>query len=267
MNSDTGMTTGRTSSDYRIKPTLTAALIVVVIYSIYLYAMQYFSGVPYTDVAGSVENLTRFALIPIGGGAILLALFALYSGWWKDLWHDKYKLGKPAWLSLFAIVMIIGIVANFASGNFFSNPATFLLVGAAAMACVGFSEEILFRGIVLRGARGSGFSETKVMLIVALSFGLWHLANIVLGSPVFAVLIQVTQASIVGGAFYMIFRKSGLLIVPMILHAFHDFALFTKGTEVTSARGNLALITLALPVIYLILLVVARNYINVKPDS
>ena len=267
MNTDTGMTAGRTASDYRVKPSLKMALIVVVIYSIYLYTMEYFSGVPYTDVAKSVETMTRFALIPIGGGALLLAAFALISGWWVDLWHDKYKLDKPVWLGLFAVLMIIGIIASFASGNIFSNSVTYVLVAAVAMACVGFTEEILFRGIVLRGARGSGYSETKVMLIVAVSFGVWHLANVVLGSPLFAVLVQVIQASIVGGAFYMIFRKSGLLIVPMILHAFHDFALFTKGIEVTSARANLALITLVLPLIYLILLVVARNYINVKEDG
>jgi len=267
MNTDTGLTNNKTPADYRIKPSLTAALIVVVVYSIYLYTAEYLSGVPYTDVAQSVETITRFALFPIGGGAVLLALFAIYSGWWPDLWQDKYKLDKPAWLSLFATIMIIGIVLNFASGNFFSNSITYILVAAVAMACVGFSEEILFRGIVLRGARGSGYSETKVMLIVAVAFGTWHLANIVLGSPVLAVLFQVIQASIVGGAFYMIFRKSGLLLVPMILHAFHDFALFTKGAEVTSARANLGLIILAFPLVYLILLVAARTYINVKQDS
>ena len=264
MNTDTGITAGRTPSDYRVKPSLKAALIVVVVYSIYLYTAEYLSGVPYTDVAQSVETITRFALLPIGGGAVLLALFAIYSGWWSDLWQDKYKLDKPAWLSLFATTMIIGIVLNFASGNFFSNSITYILVAAVAMACVGFSEEILFRGIVLRGARGSGYSETNVMLIVAVTFGVWHLANVVLGSPLGGVLFQVVQASILGGTFYMIFRKSGLLIVPMILHAFHDFSLFTKGADVTSARAWLGFVTLGLPVVYLILLVAARKYINAK---
>ena len=121
MNTDTGITADRTPSDYRVKPSLKAALIVVVVYSIYLYTAEYLSGVPYTDVAQSVETITRFALLPIGGGAVLLALFAIYSGWWSDLWQDKYKLDKPAWLSLFATIMIIGIVLNFASGNIFSN--------------------------------------------------------------------------------------------------------------------------------------------------
>ena len=122
MSTDTGMTAGRTPSDYRVKPSLKMALIVVGIYTIYLYTMEYLSGVPYTEVARSVETMTRFALIPIGGGAVLLAAFAVYSGWWPDLWHDQYKLAKPAWLSIFATAMILGIVFNFASGNFFSNP-------------------------------------------------------------------------------------------------------------------------------------------------
>lgn len=249
---------------YRIKPTLGNALIVVVVYTIVIITLQMLSGVNYTEIGASSENLIRFVGIPIGIGSALLTSFALWSGWWKDLWKDKYQIKDHAWLYAFPILMGLGILANFVSGNITSQPVSFILTAAVCIAFVGYSEELIFRGFVLQGSRNSGFSERMVLLIVMISFGLYHLPNLLTGSPLSAVLLQIVNAAVSGGIFYMIFRKTGYLIVPMILHTLVDFSLFTKGVPdlTNSVKITVGFFPLVFTIISAILLLLAIRYIN-----
>ena len=172
-------------------------------------------------------------------------------------------------MHLFAIILAIGIVSNLAAAKFDNTTGQmigYILIGTAL---VGYCEEILFRGLLLRGARGSNLSELKVMLVVAFSFGLFHGVNFFLGQNIVSTLQQVVFAAFIGAVFYMIFRKSGLLIVPMILHGLWDFSVFTRGATLGSNPQLAPVFTiigamsLYLPII---LLLISLRFINVKTD-
>ena len=249
---------------YRLKPTLLNALIIVVVYIVFLSLLQKLSGVPYADITKSSVNMLYFVLIPVVIGSLVLTIIALWSGWWKDLWRDKYQIKDHAWMHIFLIIVVVQIMANFVSGNISSLDAQFIIYAFLGTVFVGYSEELLTRGLLVRGARGSGFSEVKVFLIVMLVFGCIHGINIINGQSVIITLEQMLTAGLTGGVFYTVFRKSGFLVIPMALHGLYDFSIFTRGTAQVNA---VILITLAAVGImwfsYILLIFAARNF-NVK---
>lgn len=259
-----------TAKEYRVKPKLVTGLLVAILYVVYFSIALKFSGVGYENITDTADNVLKAVVLPMLGGTVLLTAFAVWSGWWKDLWKDQYKIKGHNWMYLFMIIMIVGIITNlFAAkfGNTSAQMVSYIFIGTAM---VGYSEELLFRGIVLRGARGSGLSELRVMIVVALSFGLFHGANFFLGQNIVSTLQQVVFATITGAVFYMIFRKSGLLIVPMILHGLWDFSVFVRGATLGSNPQlgpvyiTIGVIGLYLPII---LLLVSLRFINIKNNK
>jgi len=251
-------------SQYRLKPTLRNALIIVVAYVLILIGIETLSGVPYTDVAKSSQNLLFGILIPVAIGSVFLTIIALWSGWWKDVWRDQYKIKDHAWMHIFLILVVIGIVANFLSGSISSQSTSFIVIALIATAFVGYSEELLTRGLLVRGARGSGFTEIKIFIIVMVVFGFIHGLNIINGQAVLTTLQQILFAGLTGGVYYTIYRKTGLLAVPIILHTLLDFSILTMGTVQNPTMTFVAIGVNWLG--FLLLIPAARNF-NVKKIS
>jgi membrane protease YdiL (CAAX protease family) len=251
-------------SQYRLKPTLRNALSIVVVYVLILIGMEILSGVPYTDVAKSSQNLLFGILIPVLIGSIFLTIIAVWSGWWKDVWIDQYKIKDYPWMHIFLILFVIMIIANMLSGSIRSLDPSFIIVALIATAFVGYSEELLTRGLLIRGARGSGYTEIKVFLIVMVVFGCIHGLNVINGQAILPTIQQVVLAGLSGGVFYTIYRKTGLLVVPMIIHALMDFSILTMGA-VQSVTFTLVA-AFATYLSYVLLIFAALNF-NVKKTS
>jgi membrane protease YdiL (CAAX protease family) len=167
-------------------------------------------------------------------------------------------------MHIFVILVVIGIIANILSGSVGSLDLSFIVIALIATAFVGYSEELLTRGLLVRGARGSGFAEVKVFLIVMVVFGLFHGVNIINGQGLLPTIQQVVLAGLSGGVFYTIYRKTGLLVVPMILHALTDFSILTIGTVQNPIMTLVAAFSTYLS--YVLLIFAARNF-NVKKSS
>jgi len=105
---------------------------------------------------------------------------------------------------------------------------------------VGFAEETLFRGIILRSLRTNLRPEAWVLLISSVWFGFFHLTNIVNGSPAAGVVTQCVQASAAGVVLYTFRRIRGLLVVGMIAHGLWDMSVFLPAPTGTLAVANLA---------------------------
>jgi len=117
---------------------------------------------------------------------------------------------------------------------------------------VGFAEETLFRGIILRSLRINLRPEAWVMLISSVWFGFFHLTNIANGSPVGGVLLQCTQASAAGVVLYLFRRVRGLLLTGMIAHGLWDMSVFLP-----ARTGTIALLNLGVQVVVGIAAVIA----------
>jgi hypothetical protein len=88
---------------------------------------------------------------------------------------------------------------------------------------VGFSEELVFRGLMLRALLPGG--ATRAVLVSSALFGLVHLANIIYGVSVVVTLLQVLGAFVFGVGMAAIVLRGGALWPAMLIHALANAAL------------------------------------------
>ena len=94
----------------------------------------------------------------------------------------------------------------------FSIMETILFV--ISMMCVGFLEEMIFRGFLFTAMRKSNLKVA--ILVSSLTFGAGHIVNLLNGREVFETLCQVCYAVAIGFAFSILFYK-GKSIWPCII--------------------------------------------------
>jgi membrane protease YdiL (CAAX protease family) len=110
------------------------------------------------------------------------------------------------------VIVVLGIVIRTTGVEWDRLPNDLILAIVLAGILVGYAEEILFRGIVLRSLRTEGRSEAHAAIFTTIGFGLMHLLNIAGGAPVIGTFGQVALAAISGFAFYLIRRGTTLII-------------------------------------------------------
>jgi membrane protease YdiL (CAAX protease family) len=186
--------------------------------------MQRVSKVSYNALANTTSNLGALAGI-VAVGASILVVVTTALGWWPQVMRDHRPIrGWPAALPLLMLVASLSIL------NVGALPrlgAAYVLAAAGTMLLVGFSEELLTRGILLTGFRGLA-PERWAWFWSTLAFGGMHMLNVLSGRTVLLSLAQACLAFLTGTVLYLARRASGSLVVPMLLHAFWDFALFTQ---------------------------------------
>ena len=120
------------------------------------------------------------------------------------------------------------------------------------MLCVGFVEEIIFRGFLFK-AMAKDNVKTAIV-ISSVTFGLGHLLNLVNGSGAALAenLFQVTGAIAIGFVFVILFYRGGSILPCMITHSL---------INMTSAFANETGLTLEKRILFqIILFVIAVGY-------
>ena len=102
-----------------------------------------------------------------------------------------------------------------------------LLVALAAL--VGFVEEVVFRGLLLRWLVPRGLWWAAV--VSSLAFGVAHFVNLLVGDDLGATLVQVGYASALGFAFAAVALRTGVLWPLVIIHALMDVVGFLTVAE------------------------------------
>jgi membrane protease YdiL (CAAX protease family) len=187
-----------------------------------------FSGVDYDVIADTTSNVLRGVVPMVGLSLVWGLLMAWRSGWLKPIFAKQPPSAFPKFFWLIPACWFGLCLIRLVSSPWPSFDATYLIVLAFAMTLVGFNEELLFRGILTYGARGSGpWSEARTMLISALGFGLFHLPNLLVGQALGPTLIQVCYAFFMGIALTVSMRLSRSILLPVSMHALWDFSTFT----------------------------------------
>ena len=112
---------------------------------------------------------------------------------------------------------------------------------------VGFVEEVLTRGIVVKMLRDAGTAEWGVMIGSALAFALMHSVNIFSGMSILTVGVTVIFTFGFGILMYLTLRVTGNLVWPILLHGLYDPTLFliSGGIDVSVTHAQSQLATLA----------------------
>ena len=108
------------------------------------------------------------------------------------------------------------------------------LLYVLSMLCVGFLEEIIFRGLLFNAMREG--SERAAVIVSSLTFGIGHIINLVNGSGAELVpnLLQVVYATAAGFMFVMMYCKSKSLIACIAAHGiFNALSVFANEAAAT----------------------------------
>lgn len=162
------------------------------------------------------------------------------------------KAAAPARRFLYYIPLLFLATRNFWNGAAVNLSAAGTVCYIACMLCVGFLEEVIFRGFLFKAmAKDNG---KLAIVISSVTFGLGHLLNLVNGSGAELTenLFQVTGAIAIGFLFVILFQRGKSLLPCIITHA---------AINITSAFANeTGLTTEKRMVFHMILIVVAAAY-------
>jgi membrane protease YdiL (CAAX protease family) len=219
-------------TDMRIKPSALTAIAAIVGYLAVVFGVWVATGVKYDDVGDTVENVRKSVVLAIGLGAVYLIVVTSALGWWKPAMREPRKVGS-GWMWLIPVLLLVGAALNLAATKWgeIDGLATYALWLAIGTLFVGFSEELLTRGIAIVGGRGS-MHEKWVWVFSGAIFASIHVPNALFGQGATETAQQVVFAFAVGLTYYVTRRISGALIVTMVLHAIWDFSTFLQAHSV-----------------------------------
>lgn len=162
---------------------------------------------------------------------------------------EKYGLCKPQISSarmLFYIPLIVLLTANmwFGLAINFSILETVLYI--LSMICVGFLEEMIFRGFLFNAMAENGVKSA--IIVSSVTFGIGHIVNLINGSgaELLSNLLQVIYAIAVGFTFVMIYYKTKSIVPCILTHSiFNSLSAFSNEAAMTPQRQIISGILIA----------------------
>lgn len=149
---------------------------------------------------------------------------------------EKYgfcKSAVPAKRFLYYLPLIIIASTAFWRGFKLQYGFPDALLYFISMCCVGFLEEVLFRGLLFRAMEKDNLNTA--ILISSLTFGLGHIVNLFSrsGKDPVSCAIQIVFAVLIGFVLVLIFHHGKSLIPCVLFHAANN------ALKVFSAEGNM----------------------------
>jgi membrane protease YdiL (CAAX protease family) len=236
----------------RVKPSAAISIVLVVIYMAIVIAFWKAYDVKYDQVQDTVQSIKEGVAYPVAVGALFLVVAATVLGWWGPAIIEKDRLTSKLRVAL-PILLVLGAVANLVITDWDNVDSTFGLWLTISVLLVGFSEELLTRGLGLVGARGT-FPEFRAMIFTAIIFGLIHAVNGFFGQDLKTTIQQVMFAAIFGIVYYVLRRATGSLVIPMLLHALWDGSLLVNdhsGKDPSPASNLLMIAAVVISVLML----------------
>ncbi len=195
-----------------------SALIIFVYFQVFFLLLHFFLGIIIKPLH---LPFLQSALI----GEVLLALVVVVPiivlGWWAE---TGFTRGINGWGVVLCIMPVVLVVLPVMLGLPFvvgRASAPMLLTAAALVVLVGFVEEGLCRGLLLRSLLPGGIWAS--VLISSLLFSVLHLTNILSGLPWPYVMGQLLLAFGSGVLFAAIRLRTRSIWPSLLMHAAHDF--------------------------------------------
>jgi CAAX amino terminal protease family. len=141
----------------------------------------------------------------------------------KNNLFEKYGLRKPeyklskAWF--YIPLMLIGFSSIYfgVTLKYSAAETAFYMI---SMICVGFLEEIIFRGFLFLGMAKKNIKSA--IIVSAVTFGIGHIVNLLNGQPLLETLLQIVFAIAVGFVLVILFYKGKSLIPCIVFHSINN---------------------------------------------
>ena len=198
------------------------------------------------DNLSDTLGITKVITLPI----LLLLSVILFLFIKRNNLTEKYgfcKADVAASKMLFYIPVIILLTANMWHG-FRLNMSPFeSILYILSMLCVGFLEELIFRGLLFNAMLTNG--KNSAIIVSSVTFGVGHIINLINGSgaELLPNLLQVVYAIAVGFMFVMIYYRTKSLLPCIITHGvFNALSAFVNETGLTSKEQIISCVLITL---------------------
>lgn len=225
-----------------------------------VWIIVYVVGTSVTDELSKLVGIEKIISIPY-----LMILSTILLVWVrKNEYFTKFglcKINVSAKKFLYYIPLIFLVSCNFWLGMRMNGTLWEFALYSMSMLCVGFLEELIFRGLLFKAMEKDG---TKSAIIVSsVTFGIGHIVNLINGSGATLLpnICQVVSAVAIGFLFVVMFYR-GKSIIPCILA--HQFINVTSFFANESSMDNATRIMQSI-IICAIALAYAAALIKVLP--
>ena len=181
-------------------------------------------------------------------GVVLSAILLLFLK--KNRLFGDYGLCAPkisARSMLYYVPVLVMLTANLWYGVTLRCGAAEAVLHVLAMLCVGFLEEIIFRGLLFEAMRGE--SVRAAVIVSSVTFGIGHMINLFNGSgaELLPNLLQVVYATAAGFMFVMMYYQSKSLLACIAAHGvFNALSVFANEANATDGMRILTALLLTL---------------------
>lgn len=177
----------------------------------------------------------------IGIPKLLTFAFHLAMSAFALLWLKKhgllatYGICKPiaeAKRFLYYVPLVLLASCNLWLGVAFTQPLAHTLLFIGSMLCVGFLEELIFRGFLFVSMAQNG--RRAAIIVSSVTFGIGHIVNLFNGSgaELPSTLLQILGAVAFGFLFVLIFDRGGSLVPCILTHSIlNSLSVIGKDTE------------------------------------
>ena len=161
----------------------------------------------------------------------------------------RYNISKAWFFTPLAIIAFAGLFFG-TKLQYGPSETVFFVV---SMLCVGFLEELIFRGFLFAGMAKKNLRSA--IIVSSVTFGIGHIVNLLNGKPLVETLAQILFAIMVGFTLVILFYKGKSLVPCIVFHSLNN-ALSAFGMTNEEAAGALHMSTEQFEMIYVIILIV-----------
>lgn len=191
----------------------------------------------------------------------LLILSAIALVWLKKSgFINKFGFSKTdieAKSFLYYIPLIILCSCNFWYGVKMNGTVLEFILYATSMLCVGFLEELIFRGFLFKAMQKDGIKSA--IIVSSITFGIGHIVNLINGSGATLVLnlCQVVSAIAIGFLFVVMFYRGKSLLPCILAHQFINVSSFFANESAMNDATRIvqSLIICVIAIVYSIFLI------------
>ncbi len=187
------------------------------------------------DALSSELGILKSVTLPI----LSILCVTLYRFVKKNGLSEIYGLCKPqipASKLLYYSPLIVLLTANFWFGIARNASLLETVLYIASMLCVGFLEEMIFRGFLFKALLKNGVKSA--VIVSSLTFGMGHIINLFNGSGAQFLpnILQILYAVAIGFTFVMLYYKTKSMLVCIAVHSLFNAASVFSNEAVTTIQ-------------------------------
>ncbi len=195
------------------------------------------------DSLSDVIGIQKAITLPV---ALLLSVI-LFVFLKKNRLCEEYGLCRPkasARTMLYYLPVLVMLSANLWFGVTLNYGIAQTVLYILSMFCVGFLEEVIFRGLLFGAMKQENL--TAAVIVSSVTFGIGHIINLFNGSgaELLPNLLQVVYATAAGFMFVMMYHKSKSLIVCIAAHGLFNAISAFANDNLTTEQHILSCILL-----------------------